>query len=277
MADPASEMPLSLPIVQQKGGVGKTTVTMNLAHALGKRGARVLVADVDPQQTSTTGMLGLRMHEEFGGTAEVLGFNASKIEPGEAARPLIQRSAAYGCDVLPSSYERLTAQENALLTNPTLMVRLVQLVEQLAGSYDFILFDCPPNLKSLTTAALYSADYVLVVLEAAEESLEGMSTLLRMISSAQKLVGRDFPLAGAVLTKYSAQQRWSRDIADVLRRSGSYPWIQNIGASQKFKDAFSERKPFADVAKSPAERRCAKDFDELADRILQLRAGSAAA
>lgn len=263
--------PVALPIVQQKGGVGKTTVTMNLGYALGRRGARVLVVDVDPQQTSTTGMLGLRMHEEYGGVAEVLGFNSSRVEPGDVAKGFIQRSEAFGCDVLPSSYERLSTQENALSTSPALMVRLVQLVEQVAGTYDFVLFDCPPNLKSLTTAALYAADHVLVVLDAAEEPMEGMATLLRTITSAQQLVGRDFPLAGAVLTKYTEKQRWSRDIEDVLVRSGSYPWVGHVGNSQKFKDAFSERKPFAAVAKSPAEKRAAKDFDDLADNILKLR------
>ncbi|MGH7707875.1 MAG: ParA family protein, partial [Vulcanimicrobiaceae bacterium] len=148
---PEVRSPIAIAVINQKGGVGKTTTTINLAAALAARGKRLLVVDADPQGTATTAMA--PGAEE--GAAEILGYG-SGVEASVAtlARTLTIAAPAYGCDLLAANFDRLSHQEIALTSQPVLMARFAELIE--AVDYDWVLFDCPPALRTLTTATMYA-------------------------------------------------------------------------------------------------------------------------
>ncbi len=260
-----SQQTLSLAIINQKGGVGKTTTTINLAATLGQRGKRVLVVDVDPQGTATTALVG--QTEE--GTAEVLGYRSGAGVADEVTG-LIRHSGAYGVDVIGADFDRLNHQEIALTSNPMLMVRFVELAEAVEGRYDFVLFDCPPALKSLTTATMYAADHVIVVVEPSKESIDGLGKLIRYLGGLTKLLQREPSVAGAIITKADPREVLVRDVQAGLEGTGRFPWIQPIYLTVGFKDAYTESKPLAAIAKSRAHLLAVQDLEALADRILRL-------
>ena len=261
----SSQQTLSLAIINQKGGVGKTTTTINLAATLGQRGKRVLVVDVDPQGTATTALVG--QTEE--GTAEVLGYRPGAGVADEIFG-LIRHSSAYGVDVIGADFDRLNHQEIALTSNPMLMVRFVELAEAVEGRYDFVLFDCPPALKSLTTATMYAADHVIVVVEPSKESIDGLGKLIRYLGGLTKLLQREPSVAGAIITKADPREVLVRDVQAGLEGTGRFPWIQPIYLTVGFKDAYTESKPLAAIAKSRAHRLAVQDLEALADRIQRL-------
>jgi len=256
---------LSLAIINQKGGVGKTTTTINLAATLAQRGKRVLVVDVDPQGTATTALLG--QTEE--GTAEVLGYGSGG-DVVDGISKLIRHSGAYGVDVIGADFDRLNHQEIALTLSPMLMVRFVELAEAVEGRYDFVLFDCPPALKSLTTATMYAADHVIVVVEPSKESIDGLGKLIRYLGGLTKLLQREPSVAGAIITKADPREVLVRDVQAGLEGTGRFPWIQPIYLTVGFKDAYTESKPLAAIAKSRAHLLAVQDLEALADRIERL-------
>ncbi len=256
---------VALAIINQKGGVGKTTTTINLAATLAQLGKRVLVVDVDPQGTATTATIGKAAE----GTAEILGYGSAEEVQGLLSA-LIRHSGAYGVDVIGADFDRLNHQEIALTSSPMLMVRFVELVEAVDTRYDFILFDCPPALRSLTTATMYAADHVVVVVEPSKESIDGLGKLIRFLGGLTKLLQREPSVAGAIITKADPREVLVRDVRAGLEETGRFPWIQTIYLTVGFKDAYTESKPLAAIAKSHAHRLALDDLNALAHRILEL-------
>jgi len=264
--------PVAIAVVNQKGGVGKTTTTINLASSLAARDQRVLVVDVDPQGTATIATIGHADH----GTAEILGYGAEEEEVALLLPSLLRRSEAYNVDVIGSNFGHLNHQEIALTSSPMLMVRFVEMIEALTGRYDYVLFDCPPALRSLTTATMYAADHVLLVVEPSKESIDGLGNLLSYLAGLRRLVQREPTIAGAVITKADPRERLVQDVQSVLEGSGRIPWTQLIYNTVGFKDAYTDSKPLAAIAKSPAQLRAVEDLRALADRILSLRSAVSA-
>ena len=256
---------LALAIINQKGGVGKTTTTINLAATLSKRGKRVLVVDVDPQGTATTATVG----KASDGTAEILGYGSVE-EVAQLVKAVTLRSEAYGVDVIGADFDRLNHQEIALTSSPMLMVRFVELVEAVELTYDFVLFDCPPALRSLTTATMYAADHVVVVVEPSKESIDGLGKLIRYLAGLTKLLQREPSVAGAIITKADPREILVRDVRAGLEETGRFPWIQTIYLTVGFKDAYTESKPLAAIAKSRAHQLAIDDLEALADRVIAL-------
>jgi chromosome partitioning protein len=256
---------IALSVINQKGGVGKTTTTINLAATLATRGKRVLLVDVDPQGTATTATIGKT--EE--GTAEVLGYGSApeidKILPSS-----IKHSQAYDIDVIGADFDRLNHQEIALISNPMLMVRFVEMLEKLEARYDFVLFDCPPALKSLTTATMYATAHVIIVVEPSKESIDGLSKLIRYLGGLSKLLQREPSIAGAVITKADPREVLVHDIRAGLEETGYFPWIQTIYATVGFKDAYTESRPLAAIAKSRAHQLALADLESLSNYVLKL-------
>ena len=256
---------LALAIINQKGGVGKTTTTINLAATLAGRGKRVLVVDVDPQGTATTATVG----KASDGTAEILGYGSAE-EVAQLVKAVTLRSKSYGVDVIGADFDRLNHQEIALTSSPMLMVRFVELLEAVESDYDFVLFDCPPALRSLTTATMYAANHVIVVVEPSKESIDGLGKLIRYLAGLTKLLQREPSVAGAIITKADPREILVRDVRAGLEETGRFPWIQTIYLTVGFKDAYTESKPLAAIAKSRAHQLAIDDLEALTDRVIAL-------
>ena len=264
---------LVIPGLNQKGGVGKSTTNANVAEAVARRGKKVLLIDTDPQGTLTLGTLDARPEE---GTAEILGFGEQGVALDRVFDRVIQRSDAFGVDVLPANFSRLTQQQVALTAAPMLTVRFVDLMELIEGRYDFVFIDCPPSLGPLTMAALYACDGVFVPVETAEEATDGLGLLVSTLEGAKRLVHRDFKIYGAALTKYVRGQKMCEDVRQGLEESGLFPWVQPIASTTAFKTAFSNRSPLRAIAREPAQKRAVADIDALAERFEHLTQNGAA-
>lgn len=187
-----------LAVVNQKGGVGKTTVALGLASAWMVRGRRVLVVDMDPQANATTG-LGV-----FDARTTIDDVLADDVVGG--ARSAIRRSGwepAVGSspDLVPSS-PRLAQREHQLATDPIgAQDRLEVALRGVAAGYDEVIIDCPPSLGLLTVNALFAADRVLIVAEPAAWSLDGVEQILRNVGRiAERRQGRP-EVAGIVVNR----------------------------------------------------------------------------
>jgi chromosome partitioning protein len=258
---------LTIALINHKGGVGKSTTAINLAATLAAGGERVLVVDLDSQGNATIATVDACEQ----GVAEILGYGTEEAVEALAPR-MIVRSERFGVDVLGANFKRLNHQEVALTSSPMLMARLVEMVEALEDHYDYILFDCPPALRALTTATMYATEYVLLIVEPAIESIDGLGNLLAFIAGLKVLTGREPIVAGAVITKANPRERLVRDITDLLVETGRVPWVQTIYNTAGFKDAYEVRRPLSAVAKSPAHQRAVADFAELALKLVALKA-----
>lgn len=180
-------------MVNQKGGVGKTTVTLGLASAAWAAGHRILVVDLDPQGASTW-VLGHDPADIALSSAEVLGKGAV----GDAVV-----SSAWGdtVDVLPASI-RLQAKEHSSGKEPAQKLRAA--LERLESSYDAVLIDCPPSLGNLTTNGLTAADHAVIVVEPAALGLRGISAVADVIDEIWEQHNPDLDLAGVIVNKVPA-------------------------------------------------------------------------
>jgi chromosome partitioning protein len=193
-----------LAISNQKGGVGKTTTTINLAAALATAGQRVLLVDLDPQGNATSG-LGLdRAAMERGVYEVLLGF--------AVARDVIVASGVDGLDVMPANLGLIGA-EVELVDEKGRDLRLRRGLDAARSDYDWILIDCPPSLGLLTLNALVAADRVLVPLQAEYYAMEGLSQLLRTITAVRKNLNQDLQREGIVITMYDQRNNLCREVA----------------------------------------------------------------
>ena len=202
----------TLVVANQKGGVGKTTPTVNLATALALGGLKVLVVDLDPQGNASTA-LGVDHHEGVPGTYEVLTDEAPIAE-------LVQASPeARGLWVLPATID-LAGAEIGLAA---VMARESRLLHQLqvftaAHSFDYVFIDCPPSLGLLTLNALVAADEILIPIQCESYALEGVTQLLRTIDLVKGAMNEQLRLTTVVLTMFDARTRLSAQVADQVRQ-----------------------------------------------------------
>jgi cellulose biosynthesis protein BcsQ len=205
------------------------------------------------------------------GTAEILGYG-SAAEIGALAERLPKFSEAFGCHILAANFDRLSHQEIALTSQPILLARFVEMIELLDGAFDYVLFDCPPALRTLTTATMYAADFILLVVEPSKESIDGLSKLLSYLTGLRRLIGHDPVIAGAVVTKADPRERLVQAVEGALLESGHVPWVQQIYSSVAFKDAYAANRPLSATSRTPSQIRALADITSLANRILTLGA-----
>ncbi|MGE5115006.1 MAG: ParA family protein [Betaproteobacteria bacterium] len=195
-------------IANQKGGVGKTTTTVNLAAGLAQAGQRVLVIDLDPQGNATMGS-GVDKRSLTLSVYDVLLESATVAE----AR---QRSPRGGYDVLPANRE-LAGAEVELVDLPRRERRLRQALEPELGNYDFVLIDCPPSLSLLTLNGLCSAHGVIVPMQCEYFALEGLSDLVNTIKQVHANLNPTLRIIGLLRVMYDPRITLQQQVSEQLK------------------------------------------------------------
>jgi len=189
-------------IVNQKGGVGKTTTTINLGAALQKQGKSVLLVDLDPQANTTSGV-GIPKAQVANSIYEVL------FEPEIAAQSVIDHHS--GMKIMPSKPD-LAAAELELANELSRERRLSQALEEFA--VDYVLIDCPPSLGLLTINALTAATDVIIPVQAEYYALEGLSQLLNTIQRVRQALNPDLAIGGVLMTMVDERTTLSKQVQD---------------------------------------------------------------
>lgn len=194
-------------VANQKGGVGKTTTTVNLAAALASMQKHVLLIDLDPQGNATMGC-GIDKYEVKDTVFDVL-------VDGMSVAEACQKSPENGCDVLPATAD-LTAAEVELMSMDQREQRLHVALQQAKSNYDYILIDCPPSLNILTLNAFVAADSVLVPVQCEYYALEGLSALLETIDGVRETVNPDLAIEGLLRTMYDGRNKLGVEVSAQL-------------------------------------------------------------
>ena len=199
-------MAKTIAIVNQKGGVGKTTTCVNLAAALSEAGQRVLLCDFDPQANSTSGM----------GVDKTLSRGIYQVLIGESPAEDTVVHTRFG-DVLPSN-KSLAGAGIELITMDRREFLLQDALNQIADRYDYIFIDCPPSLELLTLNALCAADQILVPVQCEYYALEGLSDLMATLRAVKKNLNPKLEIVGLLLTMYDGRTNFSLQVAEEVRR-----------------------------------------------------------
>ncbi|MGB6231106.1 MAG: ParA family protein [Litorimonas sp.] len=196
-------------IVNQKGGVGKTTTAINLAASLAELEQRVLLIDMDPQGNASTG-LGVPRDDRSKSSYHIL---TDGLSLDDAIRPTQVR----GLYILPS-HPDLAAAEMEIGTSDGRTRLLNAAVIEAEAGFDYVLIDCPPSLNLLTLNALAAARSIVVPLQCEFFALEGLSQLLKTVEMAKSSINPKLAIDGVVLTMYDKRNRLSAQVADDVRR-----------------------------------------------------------
>jgi chromosome partitioning protein len=208
----ALNMSQILALVNQKGGVGKTTTTINLGAYLSALGRRVLLVDLDPQGNATSGLGVSRENFEYD-LYSVLSGNAS----GEEA---LLRNRKFGYDLLPATAD-LAGAVVELIEEKDREYRLKGILEALVSNYDYILIDCPPSLGLLTINGLVAAQHVVIPVQCEYYALEGLGQLLSTIDLIKSNLHPDLKILGAVMTMFDRRNSLSRQVLSDMRKNFS--------------------------------------------------------
>jgi chromosome partitioning protein len=206
-------------IANQKGGVGKTTTTVNLAACLGALDKNILLIDADPQANASSG-LGIDVDNVELGTYQLLEHNCT-------ANEVIQKTSATNVDIIPSHID-LVAIEIELVNMEEREYMLKQAIEPVIDNYDFILIDCAPSLGLLTLNALTAADSVIIPIQCEYFALEGLGKLLNTIKSIQKIHNELLDIEGLLLTMYDSRLRLSNQVVEEVQNHFSEMVFKSI-------------------------------------------------
>ncbi len=196
-----------LAVVNQKGGVGKTTTAVNLTAALTDSGLRVLLCDFDPQANATSG-LGVDKRRLRNSVYDVI--------INDVAADAVIVPTNFG-DVLPASAD-LAGAAVELLSVESPNYRLKKALDSVKDRYDLILIDCPPSLELLTVNALAAADGILVPVQCEYYALEGLADLMTTLRLIKKRINPDLDIFGVVLTMFDGRTNFSTQVAQEVRR-----------------------------------------------------------
>ncbi|MFC5195550.1 MULTISPECIES: ParA family protein [Bizionia] len=196
-------------IANQKGGVGKTTTSINLAASLGVLEKKVLLIDADPQANATSG-LGIDVETVETGTYQLL-------EHSNSAREAIVKTDTPNLDIIPAHID-LVAIEIELVDKDEREYMLKKALGDIVDDYDFILIDCAPSLGLLTLNALTAAHAVIIPIQCEYFALEGLGKLLNTIKSVQKIHNPELDIEGLLLTMYDSRLRLSNQVVEEVQK-----------------------------------------------------------
>lgn len=244
-------------VVNQKGGVGKTTSAVNLAAAVGVKGKRVLLVDIDPQGNTTSGY-GISRKNLNATSYDIL------INSASASSAVIKTRFA-GVDIIPSNMNLAGAEiELAAIENRESLLK--NALAEIDGNYDFIFFDCPPSLGLITLNALTASDSFLVPIQCEYYALEGLSQLMATVRTVKRMYNPYIELEGVLLTMYDGRLNLTQQVVNEVKSffpkkvySSVIP--RNVRLSEA--PSFGEPVMYYDRASRGAE-----SYDALADEFL---------
>ena len=193
----------------QKGGVGKTTSAVNIAAALGKKGKRVLLIDLDSQGNATSGV-GIEKH-----TVKLSAYDL--ISGSTDAKSAVITTPFKNLSIIPSSID-LAGAEIELAGNDERNTILKYAIASVKGDYDYIIIDCPPSLGALTINALCASDGVIIPMTCEYYSLEGLSGLVLTVSRIKQLYNPGLDITGILVTMYDKRLNIARQVLDEIDR-----------------------------------------------------------
>ena len=207
-------------IANQKGGVGKTTTSINLSACLAELGKKVLVIDLDPQGNTTSG---------FGIDKEEMENTVYELMLGECSirESMTQVENIEHLSLIPSNVNLAGAEIELLGINEKEYI-LKNAVDYLRDDYDFIIIDCPPSLNMLTVNAMTTADSILVPIQCEYYALEGISQLIHTIDLVQERLNPNLKIDGVVFTMYDARTNLSSDVVDTVKENLNATVYQTI-------------------------------------------------
>ena len=195
-------------VANQKGGVGKTTTTVNLSTLLAKKGKKVLLIDTDPQGNATSG-LGVTKELELS-VYDILGGDTTFEET-------IEKTAIKNLSVCPSNIS-LAGAEVQLVSMMSREQRLKVKLDEIKDQYDYILIDCPPSLGLITLNAFTASDTVLIPVQCEYFALEGLGQLLNTVNLVKKHLNKSLEIEGALLTMYDARTNLSNQVVKEVKK-----------------------------------------------------------
>ena len=226
-----------IPVVNQKGGVGKTTTTVNLSASLALKGFKVLVVDLDPQGNCSS---------SFGVDKDTLGAHAYHLLLGQATlSEVIYQSEIETLHIVPTNMN-LAGAEVELVTEMGREGRLADALHEHVDDYDLVFVDCPPSLGLITLNALTAADGLIVPLQCEYFSLEGVSQLLRTLELVQSRINPKVKLDGVVLTMFDRRNKLSFQVqSEVQNYFGELLFETPIPRNVRLSESPSHGKPIA--------------------------------
>jgi chromosome partitioning protein len=245
-------------VANQKGGVAKTTTSINIAASLGYLKKRVLLIDLDPQGNATMGS-GINKHD--------LAFSSCEVLLGEATfRQATYQPKNIAYDLVPANGD-LTVAEVGLMDAPLKERRLRLAMEDIRKEYDYIFIDCPPSLNMLTLNALVAADSVLVPIQTEYYALEGLSALMGTILKIQQSVNTDLEICGILRTMHDPRNNLANDVsAQLIQHFGKKVFVTIIPRNVRVAEAPSHGLPVLLYDKSS---RGAAAYLDLANEMIE--------
>ena len=245
-------------VANQKGGVGKTTATVNLSACFAEKGIKTLIVDLDPQANATTGV-GLDPRALDGSIYDVL---LQDLELEEIIEPTMIK----GLHIAPSNLD-LAGAEIELVPAYSRERRLQDSMSGAVTEYDLIMIDCPPSLGLLTINGLTAADEVIVPIQTEYFALEGLTQLVKNIELVQRSLNPDLELTKLILTMYDARTNLSRDVArEVRTHYGDKVCWQVVPRTVRLSEAPSFGQPI--ILYDPSSKG-ARAFRDLAKEVLR--------